>query len=94
MKKTIPVVLMVIGLMGSTADAQKPSRQAGASAANSDQQGWAPGPPLLPSKKANIHKPASGTKGRGWFGKKMSGAAASGTTGSVQAASTPSGASQ
>jgi hypothetical protein len=93
MKKTIPVVLVVLGLMGATANAQKPPRQAGASGANSDQQGWAPGPPLLPSKKANIHKPASGAKSHGWFGRKKSAAPASAPGGDAKAVA-PSGASQ
>ncbi|EIF31948.1 hypothetical protein BCh11DRAFT_07504 [Burkholderia sp. Ch1-1] len=93
MKKIIPVVLTVLALMGTSASAQKPPRQAGASGANSDQQGWAPGPPLLPSKKANIHKPASGTKGHGWFGHKKGTTPASTPNGGAAPAA-PAGASQ
>lgn len=70
MKKTLLITLVVFEAMVANANAQKPARQAGASAAHSDQQGWTPGPPLLPSKKANIHKAASGAKGHSWFGRK------------------------
>jgi len=54
----------------------KPPRQAGASAAHSDTQGWTPGAPLPPSRKANTHRPASGAGKSSFFHKKQKPASA------------------